>query len=126
MLDAILTSKSCIHPVAIDVFFRTTADPLPSIDFVEETAMKSAKLLLAIVAVLLASSAWAQTLPKDSEIKVRTDTAIPAKPLRTPNTPPVSATTSPTAPGRSSFPGDRTPSSSLCRAATTRLSIFTP
>ena len=36
--------------------------------------------LLAIVAVLLASSAWAQTLPKDSEIKVRTDTAIPAKP----------------------------------------------
>jgi hypothetical protein len=36
--------------------------------------------LLAIVAVLLASSAWAQTLPKDSEIKVRTDTSIPAKP----------------------------------------------
>jgi hypothetical protein len=36
--------------------------------------------LLAIVAVLLASSAWAQTLPKDSEIKVRTDSAIPAKP----------------------------------------------
>ncbi len=42
--------------------------------------MKSAKLLFAIVVVLLASSAWAQTLPKDSEIKVRTDTAIPAKP----------------------------------------------
>ena len=41
--------------------------------------MKPANLL-AIVAVLLASSAWAQTLPKDSEIKVRTDTAIPAKP----------------------------------------------
>ncbi len=41
--------------------------------------MKSAKLLFAIV-VLLASSAWAQTLPKDSEIKVRTDTAVPAKP----------------------------------------------
>jgi hypothetical protein len=36
--------------------------------------------LLAIVAVLLASSAWAQTLPTDSEIKVRTDTSIPAKP----------------------------------------------
>jgi hypothetical protein len=35
---------------------------------------------LAIVVVLLASSAWAQTLPKDSEIKVRTDSAIPAKP----------------------------------------------
>jgi hypothetical protein len=46
----------------------------------EKTAMKSAKLLVATVAVLLASSAWAQTLPKDSEIKVRTDTAIPAKP----------------------------------------------
>jgi hypothetical protein len=42
--------------------------------------MKSAKLLLATAAVLLASSAWAQTLPKDTEIKVRTDTAIPAKP----------------------------------------------
>ena len=42
--------------------------------------MKSTKLLLTAVAVLLASSAWAQTLPKDSEIKVRTDTAIPAKP----------------------------------------------
>lgn len=41
--------------------------------------MKPANLI-AIVAVLLASSAWAQTLPKDSEIKVRTDTAIPAKP----------------------------------------------
>lgn len=42
--------------------------------------MKSAKLLSAIVVILLASSVWAQTLPKDSEIKVRTDTAIPAKP----------------------------------------------
>lgn len=42
--------------------------------------MKSAKLLFATVAILLASSAWAQTLPKDTEIKVRTDTAIPAKP----------------------------------------------
>lgn len=42
--------------------------------------MKSTRVLLAIAAVLLASSAWAQTLPKDSEIKVRTDTAIPAKP----------------------------------------------
>ncbi len=41
--------------------------------------MKSANALFAIV-VLLASSAWAQTLPKDNEIKVRTDTAIPAKP----------------------------------------------
>jgi hypothetical protein len=52
---------------------------LPSIDIVGEIAMKPTNLL-AIVAVLLASSAWAQTLPKDSEIKVRTDTAIPAKP----------------------------------------------
>jgi hypothetical protein len=34
--------------------------------------MKSAKLLLATAAVLLASSAWAQTLPRDTEIKVRT------------------------------------------------------
>ena len=42
--------------------------------------MKSANLFLAIVGMLLASSAWAQTLPKDSQIKVRTDTAIPAKP----------------------------------------------
>ena len=42
--------------------------------------MKPAKLLFVVVA-LLASSAWAQTLPKDSEIKVRTDTAIPAKPV---------------------------------------------
>jgi hypothetical protein len=42
--------------------------------------MKSAKLLLATAAVLLASSTWAQTLPKDTEIKVRTDVAIPAKP----------------------------------------------
>lgn len=46
----------------------------------EKIAMKSAKLLLAIVAVLLASSAWARTLPKDREIKVRTDSSIPAKP----------------------------------------------
>jgi hypothetical protein len=46
----------------------------------EYTAMKSAKLLFATVAILLASSAWAQTLPRDTEIKVRTDTAIPAKP----------------------------------------------
>ena len=45
----------------------------------EKIAMKPSKLLFAIV-VLLASSAWAQTLPKDSEIKVRTDTAVPAKP----------------------------------------------
>jgi hypothetical protein len=42
--------------------------------------MKSAKLLFATIAVLLASSAWAQTLPSNTEIKVRTDTAIPAKP----------------------------------------------
>lgn len=42
--------------------------------------MKSAKLVLASVIVLLASAAWAQTLPKDSEIKVRTDASIPAKP----------------------------------------------
>jgi hypothetical protein len=46
----------------------------------EKTVMKSAKLLLPTAAVLLASSAWAQTLPKDTEIKVRTDVAIPAKP----------------------------------------------
>src|SRR5436305_1284131 len=45
-----------------------------------EFAMKSAKLLLVVGAVLLASSAWGQTLPKDTDIKVRTDTAIPAKP----------------------------------------------
>jgi hypothetical protein len=42
--------------------------------------MRSAKLLLATAAVLLASSAWAQTLPSGTEIKVRTDSAIPAKP----------------------------------------------
>ena len=32
------------------------------------------------IAILLAAPAWAQTLPKDTEIKVRTDSAIPAKP----------------------------------------------
>jgi hypothetical protein len=58
---------------------HTTTGALPSIDIVGEIAMKPTNLL-AIVAVLLASSAWAQTLPKDSEIKVRTDTSIPAKP----------------------------------------------
>ncbi len=42
--------------------------------------MKSAKLLFATIAVFLASSAWAQTLPQNTEIKVRTDSAIPAKP----------------------------------------------
>jgi hypothetical protein len=42
--------------------------------------MKSAKLLFAAVALLLASSAWAQTLSSGTEIKVRTDSAIPAKP----------------------------------------------
>jgi hypothetical protein len=47
-------------------------------------AMKPAKLLFAMAA-LLASSAWAQTLPKDSEIKVRTDTAVPAKPAANTN-----------------------------------------
>ena len=41
--------------------------------------MKFTKLLFA-TAALLVSSAWAQTLPKDTDIKVRTDTAIPAKP----------------------------------------------
>ena len=45
-----------------------------------ETAMKSAKLLFATIAVSLATSAWAQTLPSNTEIKVRTDSAIPAKP----------------------------------------------
>ena len=42
--------------------------------------MKSAKLLFATIAVFLATSAWAQILPSNTEIKVRTDTAIPAKP----------------------------------------------
>ena len=42
--------------------------------------MKSTKLLFASIALFLASSAWAQTLPSNTEIKVRTDTAIPAKP----------------------------------------------
>lgn len=42
--------------------------------------MKSAKLLLATAAVLLVSSASAQTLSSGTEIKVRTDSAIPAKP----------------------------------------------
>ena len=42
--------------------------------------MKSLKLLFAILSVFLVSAAWSQTLPKDTEIKVRTDTAIPAKP----------------------------------------------
>jgi hypothetical protein len=42
--------------------------------------MKPTKLLLAIVGLLLASCGWAQTLPKDTAIKVRTDTSIPAKP----------------------------------------------
>jgi hypothetical protein len=42
--------------------------------------MKSEKLLFATIAVLLGSCAWGQTLPRDAEIKVRTDAAIPAKP----------------------------------------------
>jgi hypothetical protein len=42
--------------------------------------MKSAKLLFAAIAVFLVTSAWAQTLPSNTEIKVRTDSAIPAKP----------------------------------------------
>jgi len=42
--------------------------------------MKSAKLWFASLAILLAAPTWAQTLPKDTEIKVRTDSAIPAKP----------------------------------------------
>jgi hypothetical protein len=42
--------------------------------------MKSAKVLFATAAILLASSAWAQTLTEGTDIKVRTDTAIPAKP----------------------------------------------
>jgi hypothetical protein len=46
----------------------------------EQTVMKFAKLLFATAAILLASSAWSQTLPKDTEIKIRTDSAIPAKP----------------------------------------------
>jgi hypothetical protein len=46
----------------------------------EQMDMKSAKLLLAAAAALLATSAWAQTLQSGTEIKVRTDSAIPAKP----------------------------------------------
>jgi hypothetical protein len=42
--------------------------------------MKSTKLFFATIAIFLASSAWAQTLPQNTEIKVRTDSAIPAKP----------------------------------------------
>jgi hypothetical protein len=42
--------------------------------------MKSAKLLVALGALLFACSAWTQTIPKDTTIKVRTDTAIPANP----------------------------------------------
>src|SRR5215470_6174722 len=42
--------------------------------------MKPAKLLLALGALLLALQAWTQNLPQGTEIKVRTDTAIPAKP----------------------------------------------
>ena len=42
--------------------------------------MRFSKFWFVPFAVLLAASAWAQTLPKDSEIKVRTDAAIPAKP----------------------------------------------
>jgi len=42
--------------------------------------MKSAKLLVALGALLFARSAWTQTIPKDTTIKVRTDTAIPANP----------------------------------------------
>jgi hypothetical protein len=42
--------------------------------------MKTAKLFLALGALLLALPTWAQNLPQGTEIKVRTDTAIPAKP----------------------------------------------
>jgi len=42
--------------------------------------MKSAKWFLAIGAILIALSAWPQTLCQGTEIKVRTDSAIPAKP----------------------------------------------
>ena len=42
--------------------------------------MKTIKLLTALGALLFAGSAWTQTIPKDTTIKVRTDTAIPANP----------------------------------------------
>lgn len=42
--------------------------------------MRSSVLWFVSVAILLAATVWAQTLPKDTEIKVRTDSAIPAKP----------------------------------------------
>jgi len=42
--------------------------------------MRPRKLILVLGGLLLASCAWAQTLPKDTAIKVRTDSAIPAKP----------------------------------------------
>ena len=42
--------------------------------------MKSTKLVLALGAMLLVVPAWAQNLSPGTEIKVRTDTAIPAKP----------------------------------------------
>ena len=42
--------------------------------------MKSAKLFLALGAMMLALPTWAQNLSQGTEIKVRTDTAIPAKP----------------------------------------------
>jgi len=42
--------------------------------------MKFTRLFFASLVVFLACAAWAQTLPKDSEIQVRTDSAIPAKP----------------------------------------------
>jgi hypothetical protein len=46
----------------------------------EKIAMRSSVLWFVSVAILLAATVWAQTLPKDTEIKVRTDSAIPAKP----------------------------------------------
>ena len=42
--------------------------------------MKSANLFLALGAMLLALPTWAQNLSQGTEIRVRTDTAIPAKP----------------------------------------------
>ena len=43
--------------------------------------MKAIKMLTALGALLFASSAWTQTIPKDTTIKIRTDTAIPANPV---------------------------------------------
>jgi hypothetical protein len=42
--------------------------------------MKTARIFLTLGPLLIALSAWTQTLPQGTEIRVRTDSAIPAKP----------------------------------------------